>query len=153
MPVVILPESELGKEMAKWNKPYRYEPFPRMLYKAQRRPDGQVSVGEGDDRIFGGHAGAAEAFSRGCWKIVNDEREYSRAHEDGWRDTQKEALEHFESRERFKADAAAHRHYEDRNLSESARAEVEAIEAESAEHLPEIPEQPKRRRGRPRKVA
>jgi hypothetical protein len=45
-------ESEEGKEYLKWERKPNYNPdapenrFPRMLYMANRRPDGVVSVGE-----------------------------------------------------------------------------------------------------------
>lgn len=44
--------------------------------------------------------------------------------------------------------AAAHRNYEDRNISPAARAEVDAVEQASSRHLGEIPATPIRRRGR-----
>lgn len=157
MAMLISPDSELGKELAKWNKPYRYEAYPRMVYRAKKRPDGRVSVGETDDRLFEGRPGAAdrpgaaELFTSSCQMIVGNEMEHQRAKENGWRDTQAEALEAFEAKERAIGDAAAHRAYEDRNLSEKAKEEVELVEAASFEHVPEIPAKPKR--GRPRKVA
>ncbi len=153
MALVITPESQLGIELAKWNKPYVYVPFPKMLYKAQRRPDGVVSVGEADDRVFGGQPGAAEAFSTTCQRIVRSEDELHRALNDGWREHPKEALDQHEAMERKIADAAAQRNYEDRNMGARAKAEAESADAVGGmEHLPEIAEAP-RRRGRPRKTA
>lgn len=150
MAMVILPESELGKEYAKWNKPWRYEEFPRLLYKAKKRPDGRVSVAETDDKLFGGNPGAAEQWTRGCYMEVGDEYELQKALELGWRKTQKEALEHFEAKERALGEAAAVRAWEDRNMSEGAKAEAAVVEAETFEHVAEIPRQPIKRRGRPK---
>ena len=49
--------------------------------------------------------------------------------------------------------AAAHRNYEDRNMSDGARAHSNAVEQASSRHLGEIPETPiRRRRGRPTKA-
>ena len=146
MPILITPESELGKELAKWNKPYTYQPYPRMLYKAQRRPDGVPSVGEVDDKFFGGNPGGAEAFSATCQKTVEDEREETRAIEMGWRGHPKEAMEFFEEREKALGASAAHRAYEDRNMGEKAKAEAAAAEATTVEHVAEVPEKKTRRR-------
>lgn len=150
MGLIITPESELGKELAKWNKPYVYVPFPRMLYKARKRPDGIVSASETEDRIFGGNPGTAEAFSVGCQRIVRSEDEEEKAKAEGWRESPDEAMAYHESLERDIADAAAHRAYLDRNMGEKAKREAEAVDAAGMEHAPEIPEAP-RRRGRPRK--
>lgn len=135
MPVVITPESALGREMAKWEKPYHFEPFPQMLYRAIRRPDGVV---------------VCDAESRACIHVVQSEAELSRAVEAGWRLSPPDALAFFESRERSKADAAAHRAYEDRNMGDAARAEAQAADDATHEHVAEVPEQ-RRQRGRPRK--
>ena len=150
MPVVVSPDSELGKELAKWNVKRPFSQYPRMLYMAKKRPDGIVSVQETDDRIFGNNPGAADAWTATCQKVVKDEYEEQRALEAGWRKSQAEALEHHERREQYKGNVAAHRLHEDRNMSEAAKAEAAAVEASTEEHVPEIPE--KRKRGRPRKI-
>jgi hypothetical protein len=146
MGVVITPESELGKEMAKWERPerggtrpYVYVPFPRMLYKARKRPDGRVMCMDPAD----------ESFSAQCWFVVQNELELEKAHREGWRDSPKEALDYFEGLERDIARAAAERAYSDQRLTEKARAEAAAAEAETPEHVPDIP---RRGPGRPRKI-
>jgi hypothetical protein len=151
MPVLITAESQLGIEMAKWNVKRPFSPFPRMMYMAQARPDGIMSVGETLDSIFGGQPGSAEAFSTRCQMEVKDEDEMNRRLEQGWRCTPGEAKERLEAKEKAIADTAAHRAYEDRNMSEAARAEVAEAEAATEHHVAEVPE--KRRPGRPRKVA
>ena len=136
MPVVPpSPESELGRELAKWQKPPGWlgSEFPKMLYQANDRGDGVISVGEPDD----------ENFSRRCQRIVRSEAEEHIALEQGWRATQAAALEAREARDKAIADVAAHRHYEDRNMSEKARVEAAAADDASAEHVPEVPEKPK----------
>jgi len=150
MAMVITPESAMGQELAKWNKPYVFEAFPMMLYKTQLRPDGIPSVGEYLDGIFGGALGSAEAFTKRCQRIVKSEQELSAALEQGWRKTQAEALEHHESKERILSTAAAHRAYEDSKMSEAAQAEAKAVEQETEHHVAEIPV--KRGPGRPRKI-
>jgi hypothetical protein len=147
------PETEMGKELARWNKPYRFEMFPKMVYRAKRMPNGKYSAGIGDDSELGGKPGAAEQFSSACQQIVKDEFEYTRAKENGWRDSQGEAVEYAEQREDKLAKEAAHRAHDDRNMGEKAKEEVKAAEAESFEHVAEVPEQPKKRRGRPPKNA
>lgn len=140
MAMLITPDSEMGKEMARWEKPYRFEAYPKMLYMAQQRPDGRASVAEVDDRIFGGHPGSAEAFTSRCQRIVRSEDELIRARGEGWRDTQAEAMERHESKARSIADVAAARHYEDRNMSEKARAEAQAADdAAGMDHVPAVP--------------
>ena len=155
MPVVINPESEYGKELAKWNAKRPYSAFPRMLYMARKRPDGVVSVCETDDTLFAGrnnvvNPGAAEAFNGTCQKTVGNEAEQSIALEQGWRPTPKDALDRFEAKERSVGDAAAHRAFEDRNMSDAAKAEAKAVDASTPDHVAEIPV---KRRGRPRKQA
>jgi hypothetical protein len=153
MAMVITPESELGRELAKWNKTYQFAPFPRMLYRARRRDDGVVSVVENDDRLFGGVPGAAEVWSSANQRTVGNESELQAALEQGWRNSPLEAMERFEAKEHAIGEAAAIRNYEDRNMSERAKAEAAAVEAQSFEHVPEIPVAPVKRRGRPPKQA
>lgn len=140
MPIVITPESDMGKEMAKWEKPYKYEPFPKMLYQARQRPDGKVSVAEADDKLFGGQPGSAEMFSTSCQTIVKDEVEMQRYREMGWRESPQEALDFYETKAQGIGNAAASRAHEDRNMGEKARAEARAVEGSTSEHVPVIPE-------------
>lgn len=155
MSLIITPESDLGKELARWNKPYDpsdpRNQFPKMLYQAVKRKDGTPSVGEVDDSTCGGTTGAAEAFNRRCQLIVKSEQEEREALGRGWRLSPADALARFEEKERSIANAAAHRAYEDRNMSDAAKAEAAAADAATEEHLPEVPV--KRGPGRPRKIA
>ncbi len=161
MAVVVTPESNYGKELLKWDtprsrggmRPDRYEPFPKMLYMAQERPDGIPSVGETRDGIFGGTPGAAEAFTRTCQRTVRSEAEMARALEEGWRSSPLEALARREARDKAIADVAAHRHYEDRNMSPAAQGEAKAADAATIEHVPEVPEKRRRRRRQPAAAA
>jgi len=148
MAMIISPDSETGKEMAKWNKPYVYVAFPKMLYQAQRRADGVHSVGEGEDRHCGGQPGAAETFNRTTQKIVGSEAEMSIACERGWRPTPQEALAFFEERAKALSTEAAHRAHDDRNMGELAKKEAVAAEAETPEHLAEVPRKRVKRRKR-----
>jgi len=145
MAMIITAESELGKELAKWNVKRPFSPFPRMLYMARRRPDGVPSTGEVDDKIFGGQPGAAETWSNGCYRVVEDEDEQRKAMSLGWRFTPAEAMERFHEKELTLANQAAMRAYEDRNMSAAAKAEAAEAEASTEEHVAEIPEAPKKR--------
>lgn len=141
MAIVITPESEYGKELAKWNKPYRFEPYPKMLYRAQRTASGKWSVGDPMD----------ESFTRSCQLIVRDEVEERRANDNGWRETQGEALAYQKSLDDEIARAAAEEAYRVSKMGKKAQAEAAAADAETMDHVAEVPE--KRRPGRPRKVA
>jgi hypothetical protein len=154
MGVIITSSSDYGKELAKWEmfpqpwapspgRPFMQREFPLMVYRATVRFDGKVSVGEGDDRTFGGAPGSAEQFTRQCQRIVNDEDELKRAQSEGWRRTQKEALEQAEKEQRFLETAAAHRAHEDRNMSEAAKKEAAEADAATPEHVAEVPEKPR----------
>lgn len=153
MPMVISPESELGKELAKWNRPYVKREFPKMLYRAQRRPDGVPSTSECSDSFFGNVPGGAEAFNARCQITVENEQQMTAELQRGWHPTPQDALDAFERAEVRKGDATAHRHYEDRSMSPAAQAEAKAADDASFEHLPEIPEKHlAKKRGRPAKA-
>jgi hypothetical protein len=146
--IIISPESELAKELARWNKPYDiHDPanrFPMMLYMARRRPDGVVSVCEVED--FPGRPGSAESFNSSCQMIVRSEQERVDALGRGWRETLDEAKARFEIKEQSIAQVAAQRAHEDRNMGELAKAEAKEADAATAEHVPEVPEKPRQRR-------
>ena len=44
MSVVRTGETEADREMLKWNKPYRFVPFPAMLYRGRLETDGKITV-------------------------------------------------------------------------------------------------------------
>ncbi len=145
-------ESPLGKELLKHERKPDWtpekNPFPKMLYKAEHRPDGKRSVHEIEDSLFPVQgekgriiqAGAAEQWSRRCQLTVYNETEMSRAMESGWRKTPKEALEFLESRDNAIANETAERHYKDARMSPQAQAEASSKDQETLKHLPEIPE-------------
>lgn len=138
MAVVINPESELGRELAKWNKPYRFEMFPKMVYRAIKKENGKVVCGDVND----------EAIDRQCQKTVHSDDELIRAREMGWCESPGDALEAFEAKEREVADASARRLHSDQRMSEKARAEAAAADDATADHVADVPRKP----GRPRKA-
>jgi hypothetical protein len=163
MGVIITEESALGQEMAKWEQfhtkygppgnPYRYQEYPRMLYKAQKRPDGKVLCMDSaphryaflDDATYMRAVDAAEVFTRQCQRIVNSDSERADAEREGWCVTAQAALEYHEKLEQAIGDAAAHRAYEDRLMSDRAKAEAKAADDATHEHVPEVPRTPIRR--------
>jgi hypothetical protein len=124
-------------------------PYPRMLYMARQRPDGRYSVGEVEDRLCGGYAGAAVQFSASCQVTVKNETEEQKYMEMGYRRKQEEALERFEAKQESISDLAAERAYLEARMSNLAQAEAaEADKAAGLKHLAEVPEKPLVKRGR-----
>lgn len=168
--IVLVPGSNYVREIAKFEQfhggntigtvpgnPYVYRPYPKMMYRAEHY-QGKVccmatppdSYEFKDEREFQRAQESAERFTLKCQLTVNSEAERSRAMEDGWRESPAEAVEYLLGRDRATGLAAAHREYEDRNMSDSARREIASARESSDTHLAEVPE--KRKRGRPRKV-
>lgn len=153
---VIVPGSPMARERAKFEqfptaysqqpgRPYTYRPFPKMLYKAERR-GGQLVCMEPapqraefrDDKSYQMAEEDSRRFTEKCQRVVSEE-EYSRAMEEGWRESPGEAVKEASRREdRFGLDVA-HGNFDDRNLSERAKAEKSAAEAEAGEPLAEKP--------------
>lgn len=167
--VVKVPGSKLAKEMERWEQfpsawgnnpgnPYKYRPFPKMVYKAQKfngKPF--VTLPEPVRYEYATRDEFKAAFDRKSnfdtqnQRIVNDESELSRAIEEGWRPSPDEAIALVLSRDEQVSQATAEREYRDQFMSEKAQREIQAAkEAVGNEHLPEIPEKPVRRRGRPK---
>ena len=134
--------------------PYTYRPFPKMLYRAQRYqgkgrwlceaapPDPYADWR--DPRQFERAQEGARAFNKSCRRVVNSPEEMSRAFEEGWRESPDEAVAFRRKRDDDEGVAAAHREYEDRNMSEPAKREMEAQKAAHGyEHQPEKVETPK----------
>ena len=186
MPMVIAPESELGKELAKWNTPRNrpivdsngdpildpagreimgmgaigFEPYPKMLYKAKPR-NGKAMVLEplplsyeyDNEKQFEQAVLRAETMNRQCWRIVHDDTEEKRAHDEGWRTGQKEALDHYEGLQQDMAQAAAEAAHAAQRMSEKARKELAAADDVTHEHVVDVASAPKRgRKRKPRAV-
>lgn len=138
MPVVIPADSALAKELARWNKPWKYVPFPRMVYRARKSPDGRMLC------IDPRQTPEAEAFSTSNTKIVNDEDELQRAHAQGWVDDPKEAVERGHALERGISTAEAERFAAEARMSEKAQREAKARDEalSDGEHVGDLGEQP-----------
>jgi hypothetical protein len=149
----ISPESELGKELSKWDTPKRlggmgpngYEPYPRMLYKAFQRDNGKVlcmepppspylfSTAEAHERA----CMLAEGFTKQCQRTVESELEEERAKAEGWRNSPQDALEHYEALQRAIGDAAAEANFAAQRMTPKAQAERKAREAATDKHVSE----------------
>lgn len=145
-------------------RPYAYRQYPRMLYRAQRVTPGlagagKIAVALVPPRNVGFQAEkdwdlacqAVEGFNGSCRKVVEDDSEFSRAMEDGWRPSAQDALDHAEAREREVSNVTHLRQAGDRTMSEKAQSEAATYEADNFGHQPEIPAA-KKRGGRPKKV-
>jgi hypothetical protein len=164
------PNSPFGKEMAKfqqfpseWGPPGNpYDPnnireYPKMLYQAQEWKGKVVCMAPEPDALEYDSTGAwerdqerARRFNEQCTRTVNNEDEERRLIADGWRLEPGAAVEAGLERQKALSTAAAERAHADRNMSEPAKREVEAVvEARGGLHVAEVPEKPKRRRGRP----
>ena len=149
--VILPPGSDEWVERSKWQRhfgldgtrpipvsdggrgDYRYEPFPKAVYKA-----GRIS----------GKPAIVES------RIIGDETEMDRARDEGFRDGQLAALQAFEAQELEFAKLSANQNFHAQRMSEKAQAELETFNAGRATHQPVMPEQPiKRRPGRPKKAA
>jgi hypothetical protein len=117
--------SEREKELKKWNAPYVYREFPKMLYRGVTTTAGRFTLEDRTVASAGEEAVATEA---------------------GWLANPERARIAEETRQEAVGLAAAERAYTDRSLSAAARAEAGAADAASARHLGEIPVRPTRPR-------
>ena len=145
----------MGKELASWEtrnripgyRPEAY-PYPKMLYKAQKRHDGKVVCmdsaptpwGWATPDQFEKEKERVDGFNRSCTLIVNSEAEAAAARSQGWCESAKLALEAHEKWEQAIGDAAAERAAQDAKMSERAQAEAKVVDDSTHEHVPFIPE-------------
>lgn len=115
------------KELAKWNAPYVYREFPKMVFRGVLAAGGTVAR---EDRVVGSSLEEATATAT------------------GWVLHPQAALDRAQALLAERGTAAAERAWDDRHLSAAAQAEVAAIEAATAAHVPEIPAGPKPTRRR-----
>ena len=168
MGVIITPESDLGKELAKWEQhhtpyighgqkpgnPYVYRPFPKMVYRAVKKPNGKVvcmeplpqPVGFRDTNDYLIALNQAEAIKKQCFRIVQSEDEYLVAKGQGWCDDPIAALAQFEREEQAFGNAAAEAAFAAQRMSEKARAEFTAAQDDTIAHVADVVAAPKTRR-------
>ena len=189
MGVVVDPRSELGKELNRWNLPRNqflkdpdteellkgpdgqpirgmncigYEPYPRMMYKAQIFSNGKVSVGEVPPHArfftnqfeYENQLNYVDSFNRSCQRIVHSEEQELIAKGQGWSYTQPEALELYEKQQQEIAFAAAQAEFKAKMMSEQAKREWMAAQDTTSHHVTDVVGGSKKRRGRkPKAVA
>lgn len=108
-----------------WNGPYRYEPYPKALYRI-------TQPGQKDPEMA----------------IVKSQQEHERLGS-AWKESPVDALAHFNALESEVAKAAAESNFADRNMSAAARAERLQHDRSTDEMTVGVPA-PKKR-GRPAK--
>jgi hypothetical protein len=113
------------KELAYWNRPYVFQPFPKMLYRGTSRSNGSIDVEQ---------------------RVVGSEQEELLAVGVGWCANPQTAIDHETTRVANVGVFAAERAYDDRRLSPAAQAEARVVDEATAKHLGEIPEGPKPKR-------
>lgn len=113
------------RELRKWNAPYHFQAFPKMLFRGTTTTQGRVEVEQ---------------------RIVATEREETAAHDEGWHPTSPEAAAAETRRQERLGTAAAERAWDDRRMSAAAQAEATGVDQATAKHLGEIPRRPVRKR-------
>ncbi|HYC54522.1 MAG TPA: hypothetical protein VEL28_06270 [Candidatus Binatia bacterium] len=140
----------LKQELARWNQPYVFRAYPRMVYMARFHERGK-QWRTGDPTPHEVDGGYGEQFTKSCQRIVQDEAEFQAALRDGWRENTREALAFRQQLEDEVSKAAAERHAADQRLSAKAQAEAKAADEATDAHVPDIPAPKKRGGWRPRK--
>lgn len=143
--IVHNPGSSHSREMAKWEmgwSPYGPPGRPREVIGHQEYPAAMYRMRRGD---------IASEFIVASMEEARDENHRATLEAAGYRMGRAAAIEYVKELEQMVAVAAAERNYQDRNMSEKAKAEAEAVELRTIQHVPVIPE--KKKRGRPRKEA
>lgn len=137
MPVIHTPDTAYAQERRKHEanftpygppgRPYVYQAYPAMLYKATRTEMGRV--------MFEGRVAASEVESRllEAQGFVPDGREA--------------AYNRLVAQEREIAKLAAERAHQERTMSPAAQAEAAAVDAATDRHVPVIPETPTNKKG------
>lgn len=143
------PSSVQGRIERRWNLPKseggmnvergEVRQYPKMLFKARQPERGgpPLVVDPSDER-----------WTERNQIIANDEDQHRKMKSDGWADDPDEAVRLFHRAGDAQARQAAERAYSDRNMSDAAKAEIDAAEAATSDHVLEV----KRGPGRPRKV-
>lgn len=140
MGVIIPPESDLGKELQRWDTPKREGgeapneklDYPAMVYMAFRYSNGKVMCGHpgastGDDP-------EANAFNNKCQFTVANRDEHEKMRRAGWSDSPDDAVALFEKNARGEADAAAEEQYRVNRMSGKAQEEFSRAQDDAEFH-------------------
>jgi hypothetical protein len=138
--VLVAPETPFGKEMWRFDhprsmshpndsalkgmRPDGYEPYPTQMYRITQKNPWRWESERAADEVMQRNLESRGFVYGGLAKAVDA----------------------YEKEQQEMALLAAARNYEDRNMSEKAKAESNAVEQASAKHLGEIPEKKNRDR-------
>lgn len=136
---------------------YVYKELPRMLYNEQYEDaciqllEAQAIPARGtEDHERATAIKAAEARKQACTVIVKDVPTAERYLSSGdWYLSPTAAVEGKRAKVSEKAVQAAHRAWDDRNVGEAAKKEIEAFDDAAEDFVAEIPEKPKRGKREP----
>jgi hypothetical protein len=147
------------KEMRKWEQfpsewtvksrpgnPYVFREYPKMLYKAQRMPNGQYAclmpapdpyAYERPDQyqraiLFW------ESFNRSCYRTVDDESQERLAKGQGWALDAKAAMELHEKEQQAIGNAASEAAWAAQRMTEKARAELASADGSTHQHVTDV---------------
>jgi len=158
--LVINPHSALGKELRKWEQhrtelvprgtnpgnPYVYREYPKMLYRAQRLPNGQSGcLAQHPDPYqferadqFERAVLMVESFNRSCTRVVSDESQERIAIGQGWALDPKAAMAVYEQEQQAIGNAAAEAAYAAQGMTSKAREELKAADASTHQHVTDV---------------
>lgn len=158
--VVINPHSAYGKELRKWEQhrtylvppgtnpgnPYVFRPYPKMLYRAQRKLNGQwrcmeptphpyeyPTVDEYQRAVL-----ANESFNRSCYRLVQDESEERLAKGQGWSESPTDAMDLCQKEQDAVGTAAAEAAYAAAHMSEKAQREYDDASRQTSAHVTDV---------------
>lgn len=157
MAVIITPDSEEALALAKFEQfpgkygdpgnPYRFRPYPQMLYLATVRDDGRIvcqdeppvvrKPGKDGEDEYTFRLKQWEQRMRATQKIVKSDSERSAAEAAGWRSSAALAIAYQESLQQDMAQAAAEANFAATKMSTKAQAERKLREAFSDKHVTE----------------
>lgn len=168
--MVINPHSALGKELRKWEQhrtelvprgthpgnPYVFREYPKMLYRAQRKPNGQFACilpmpdpyAYDKPDLYQRDVLMVESFNRSCSCIVADDSAERLKRGQGWALDPGAAVAQHEAEEQAIGNAAAEAAATAKRMSEKARAELAAADASTHQHVTDVSGVAKSRRGR-----
>lgn len=162
--IVINPASAYGKELRRWEQhsgplgrpgnPYVFRAYPKMLYRAQRQPNGQVACMMDtplshnflDAQSYERALLLKETFDRTCQKVVDSEGAERMAKGQGWCESPADAMAQYDREQEAIFTAAAEVAYAAQGMSDQAKAELKAADDQTHEHVVDV--KPTKQRGR-----
>lgn len=155
--MVVNPASALGKELRKWEQhpgplgrnpgnPYTYRPYPKMLYKAQAQPNGQVRCLMDTPHPLAYQTPEAwqqavqqkEYFDKTCVCVVDSESAERIKVGQGWCADPAAAMEQHEREQTAIFTASAEVAHSAQRMSDKAKRELAAAEGETHEHVLDV---------------